>query len=641
MKLNQFNQWKLMPKLLVPTVILIVVGLTINSLIGYQSTKRMVRDLLEEQMTSQVHILDNYITHWIDDLKLDIDFMRKQVEFVCIGIDTTDQEWIAERLSCMLREYKESKETLQFVGVTDSDGNLRISSNVDLIGQNYSQYPFFAKAIQGEVVAGNVLRNEEGEPFITVATPVRKFGSVSGVLFYYVSLKEFDQNMIKSIKVGDTGYAYVLESSGRFMIHPDPTLVAGKSILDYDFGKDIMKVKDGVHSYWWRGANKLVAIKQNDATGWIIASGTTFNEIMAPARASGHKMILSGIVLILLISLIIGWLTKTMIRPIKEVELMAKEMAGGQGDLTKRIDIDAHDEVGSMAYWFNEFLNNLHSMISQIQNNTNEVAAASNEISTTATEIAKGSDDQNSQAAEVAASVHEMSAAIMQNAKNAEHTAKVAEKATARATEGQSAMQDTIASMEDIVEASEATGSIVQTLAGQAGKIGEVIEVINEIADQTNLLALNAAIEAARAGEQGRGFAVVADEVRKLAERTTKATGEIAQTINTIQQNTLSAAETTQKSETVIHKGKEYIANTNSMLNEIVTNVSEAMNMIDQIATATEEQSSTADQISQNMETIRSVAQLSAASSNELSATADSLNKQTEILHKLVGQFKL
>ena len=332
---------------------------------------------------------------------------------------------------------------------------------------------------------------------------------------------------------------------------------------------------------------------------------------------------------------------KALRRPIGKVLVVVKDLAQDDADLTRRLDINTKDEMGELARWFNRFMDRLHDIIVLVKDNTEYVAKAASGIDMTSSQLAKGAEQQTTQASEVATSVQEMTAAIIENSQNATQTSKLAEQASEKAKEGSGAMQDTLESMEEIVLSTAKTGEIVDSLSGRADQIGEVIRVIDEIADQTNLLALNAAIEAARAGEQGRGFAVVADEVRKLAERTTKATGEIAETIKAIQGETREASESTEAARCVVNKGKSMLVKTEGVLGEIVGSVAQAMEMIRQIAVASEEMSGGAEEISQNVEAISTVTRQSASGAEQMSLSANALNKQMEKLQRLVDLFML
>ncbi|MCK5146858.1 HAMP domain-containing protein [bacterium] len=322
------------------------------------------------------------------------------------------------------------------------------------------------------------------------------------------------------------------------------------------------------------------------------------------------------------------------------IEVM-KDIADGEADLTKRINLNTKDELGELSKWFDTFLDRLHLIIKQVASNTEQVATASSEISATSEELASGSEEQNSQTSDVAAAVEEMTAAILENARNATHTAQISEQASTKAQEGAVAMQETRKGMEEIVLSTSKTSDIINSLSGRADQIGEIIQVINDIADQTNLLALNAAIEAARAGEQGRGFAVVADEVRKLAERTTKATSEVGETIKAIQEDTKNASKSMEEADAVVSRGKQATVKTEEVLGEIMQSVARSMEMINQIAAATEEMSSGAEDISKNVDSISNVTKESAYGAEALAATAGGLTQQTESLRNLVGQFKL
>lgn len=299
------------------------------------------------------------------------------------------------------------------------------------------------------------------------------------------------------------------------------------------------------------------------------------------------------------------------------------------------------DEVSELGTLFNAFMDKLHDLIFSVRRSTDEVATATSQISSTAMELATGAEEQNGQADTVAASAQEMAAAIIENAKNATSTTQISQQTSTKAQEGITVINETHQRMQQIVTSTDNTGSIIDSLSHRAGQIGEIIQVIDDIADQTNLLALNAAIEAARAGEQGKGFAVVADEVRKLAERTSTATKEISETIHAIINDTKDAATAMHDAKGVVTDGLEITQKTRTVLDDIISSVEQSVIMVEQIATATEQQSSSSEEISKNIEGISSVTKQTADVSEELAKTASLLHSQTDSLKQLVSQFKL
>jgi methyl-accepting chemotaxis protein len=311
------------------------------------------------------------------------------------------------------------------------------------------------------------------------------------------------------------------------------------------------------------------------------------------------------------------------------------------GDLTARMEGEYKNNYKVFQSQINDVANSLEKVVAHVTDSVAATVSASNQISASSEEMATGAQEQSAQSTEIASAVEEMTKTILETSQNASDAADAAKKSGDFAKEGGHVVKETIEGMGRIAEVVNKSAETVQALGKSSDQIGEIIQVIDDIADQTNLLALNAAIEAARAGEQGRGFAVVADEVRKLAERTTKATKEIAQMIKQIQKDTGEAVESMQLGTTEVEKGKMLTDRAGNALREIIANADEVVNIITQVATASHEQSAAAEQISKNIEAISSVTQQSAAGTQQIARAADDLNQLTNGLQEAVSHFKI
>ena len=329
-------------------------------------------------------------------------------------------------------------------------------------------------------------------------------------------------------------------------------------------------------------------------------------------------------------------------RAIVKVKTLLEEMnrfAGGE--LDAHLAVDRQDEIGRLCDGFNSAVMKVGGIVRDVTEASAAVASASAQISSSTEEMAAGSREQTSQAGEVASAVEEMTKTIVENSKNAGNTAETAKRAKDAAEQGGIVVEETVAGMKRIADVVNKSAETVRALGKSSDQIGEIIGVIDDIADQTNLLALNAAIEAARAGEQGRGFAVVADEVRKLAERTTKATKEIAGMIKTIQGDTSGAVTSMEEGTTEVDKGIRLADRAGSSLKEIVLMIQNLTDMVSQIAAASEQQSSASEQISKNVEAISSVTGETAQGTQQIARAAEDLNRLTENLQQTLGKFKV
>jgi len=328
-------------------------------------------------------------------------------------------------------------------------------------------------------------------------------------------------------------------------------------------------------------------------------------------------------------------------KPVNNLIETVKDVATGDGDLTKRLNVDRKDEIGRLSHWFDVFLENLHTIISDVANATREVASASTEIAASAEEMSAGMEEQQRQAGQVSSAVEEMNASVTEVAQKATGAADSSRSAGEQAQAGGEIVSQTINGMEAISTEVNESAEAVGELGKRGEQIGEVINVINDIAEQTNLLALNAAIEAARAGEHGRGFAVVADEVRKLAERTTKATEEVAESIQAIQSETDTAVKRMQSGRERVSQGVDLARQAGESLQSIVSGSQEVASMIQTIAAAAEEQSSASGEIARNMESINAVTNESAQAVQQSAGAASQLSAKAEQLQALVDRFKL
>ena len=310
-------------------------------------------------------------------------------------------------------------------------------------------------------------------------------------------------------------------------------------------------------------------------------------------------------------------------------------------DLNTLFGSERKDEMGDLMRSFDRFVATIKETLVHVIEAAAAVASASAEISAGTEEMAAGAQEQSAQASSVSVAVEQMTKTISQNSKNAAGTADTAKSAKNAAEQGGRVVQDSIIAMRKIADVVKQSAATVRALGTSSDQIGEIVSVIDDIADQTNLLALNAAIEAARAGEQGRGFAVVADEVRKLAERTTRATKEIADKIKRIQGETADAVVSIEQGTNEVSAGIRLADAAGTSLNDIVGISQQVMEKVSQIAAASEQQAGNSIEISRNVEAISAVTHETASGIQEIARTAEDLNRLTEGLQTLIEKFKL
>ena len=364
-------------------------------------------------------------------------------------------------------------------------------------------------------------------------------------------------------------------------------------------------------------------------------------DLHAQGEADTFGMALVGL-LIAVIGLLVVWFVGYGIaRPLKQMVAMLDDIAQGEGDLTRRLSTDRADELGLIALGFNTFLSKLQAMISQVVTSVQKVSDSSEHTADIAIRTNQGVQKQMAEIELVATAVHEMTATAQDVARNATHAAEAANHADRAANQGKQTVQHTADAIAALAQEIGRAVTVVQTLAKDSENINAILVAIRGIAEQTNLLALNAAIEAARAGEQGRGFAVVADEVRNLAQKTQQATEEIQTMIQQLQQGTRDVVKVMEDSQSKTEVSVQQASQAAAALESITQAVSVINDMNTQIASAAEEQSAVAEDINRNVTNIGQVANEVAGGADEASQASAELTKLAEQQRRLINQFKV
>jgi methyl-accepting chemotaxis protein len=361
--------------------------------------------------------------------------------------------------------------------------------------------------------------------------------------------------------------------------------------------------------------------------------------VVAGRMLSSTISILSTAIFVLLGAFFSGLLFWSVNDALKRIITYLTQMTNG--DLTQKISAKRNNEISTIIRSIDTLQNTIRDIITQISQSSGQVAQASRQLHANATQIAAGTEDVANQTNSVATASEEMSATSGDIAHSCLNAAETSNHASETARSGAEVVRQTITGMERIAGRVKDASRTVEDLGARSEQIGQIIGTIEDIADQTNLLALNAAIEAARAGEQGRGFAVVADEVRALAERTTRATREIGEMIKAIQNETRGAVTAMEEGVAEVEKGTDFSIRSGQALEQILHQINDVTMQVNQIATAAEEQTATTGEISSNIQRITSTVRETAHGATQTASASSELSREAEELQRIVGRFKL
>ncbi len=491
---------------------------------------------------------------------------------------------------------------------------------------------------------------------------------------YFPTLERIDANLVRLDKIKETLNAAVTSAEIDMLEDTDELALKTRTAFD-DIAKLDAETTNETHNLsalfdrYYTNAKQLTTglvnetIKPEKIKSSVVKmrdSLTVYSKALTDFRLAGYERFTSNIsdandaseaalsiglsvsLFVIVIVALSGFLIGLMIeRNVMNVVDALDEIAEGEGDLTQRLDSKGNDEIGKLANSFNRFMSKLQPIIRQVSDSTLELSTSAERMTSISAENKTSSARQHQETELVASAMTEMTATVHEVARNSESAAMSAREANTEASKGQSVVAATIDSINQLANEVEAAADVIQRLEKDCVDIGSIMNVIRGISEQTNLLALNAAIEAARAGEQGRGFAVVADEVRTLASRTQQSTDEIQEMVERLQSGTTQAVNAMAKGRAQAHASVDHVARAGESLSVISNSVTIISEMNAQIATAAEEQTAVAEEINRNIITISDLGHHVTSSSEKAASSSGEISLMSSNLRNLVGRFKV
>ncbi|MBA4273746.1 methyl-accepting chemotaxis protein [Pseudomonas sp. A1230] len=480
-----------------------------------------------------------------------------------------------------------------------------------------------------------------GQLIISVATASKKSGQSVGVVGGDLSL----QSLVDTLAARDfdgMGYVFLVSADGKILVHPDKALVM-KSLKEA-YPQDTPRISGDFSEVTVDGKTRIVTfapIKGLPSVNWYIGLSVDKDQAFAMLSEFRTSAVIATIIAVGIILALLGMLIRILIQPLHVMTRAMEDIADGEGDLTKRLTIVNNDEFGVLGTAFNRFVERIHGSIREVSSATGQVNEVALRVVAASNSSMYNSDQQASRTSSVAAAINQLGAAAQEIARNAAQASNQASDARGLAEDGQQVVDRSIKAMNQLSSMLSASSSNIESLNSKTVNIGQILEVITSISQQTNLLALNAAIEAARAGEAGRGFAVVADEVRNLAHRTQESAQQVQTMIEELQVGARESVSTMSESQRHSQDSVEIANLAGERLNSVTQRIGEIDGMNQSVATATEEQTAVVESINVDITEINTLNQEGVENLHATLRACSDLEQQASRLTQLVGSFRI
>ncbi|WP_192983068.1 methyl-accepting chemotaxis protein [Pseudomonas sp. EggHat1] len=476
-----------------------------------------------------------------------------------------------------------------------------------------------------------------GELIITIATPARPAGVVGGDLSLQILV-----NIINALDFDGIGYAFLVSADGKVLVHPDKSLVM-KNLKDI-YPQNTPRISSEFSEAQLDGNTRILTfapVQGLPSVNWHI--GLSIDKAKAYSMLTEFRAsaIIATVIAVVLIIALLGLLIRVLMQPLTAMGKAMQDIAQGEGDLTKRLAIQSNDEFGALARSFNQFVERIHSSIREVSSATVQVNEVAKLVVNASNSSMVNSDEQASRTNSVAAAINQLGAAAQEIARNAADASSQASDARHQAEDGGKVVQQAISSMSELSNKISDACAKIEMLNSKTVDIGQILEVIKSISQQTNLLALNAAIEAARAGEAGRGFAVVADEVRNLAHRTQESAQEIEKMIEELQVGSRESVTTMTESQRYSEESVDIANQAGERLGTVTARIGEIDGMNQSVATATEEQTSVIESLNMDIIEINTLNQEGVENLQATLRACGDLEQQAARLKQMVDSFRI
>ncbi|WP_392463262.1 methyl-accepting chemotaxis protein [Aeromonas dhakensis] len=623
-------------KLLATSLGVVLLMASLLGIVAFHTLKSRTMSAIQSEAVNYGHAYSVAIGDWMAD--------RKNTVHALVNLIADNPQ--AELVPHLKQAYTSGGFGLTYFGSTQG---VMTRQDPSLNTGNYDprERPWYQDAVKAGqlIVTAPYVSVTMQKLVVTLSEPVRHQGELVGAVGANLALDKLIDEVLAMQVQGD-GYAMLLDSSGLIVGHPNKELALkqiGELFPDLSAAtfQQWGRENNELHAATLDGRDVLLAVQPVAGTDWLLAMVMYRDVLEAPLATLLWQLVGLTLVLMLVFSALLTAMFKYLFADLGRVAGALHDIAHGEGDLTVHINTRSKDEVGQLAESFNQFVARLHGIVSRLRDVTVELAAQSRAQAAGAQSRSQRVRQQQDEIVMVATAVTEMASATQEIAGNAEFAATTSGDAVKLAVSGQSQVGQSQRSITGLADEVADASQIIVELDAHAQKISGILATISGIAEQTNLLALNAAIEAARAGEQGRGFAVVADEVRVLSRRTHDSTDEIQQMIETLQQTTRRAVGGMETSRQLAGTSVEDAESANQSLARINEAIGSISDMATQIAAAAEEQTSVTSEISRNTENIRHVSQELAEQANQEAAQAAELKGLTERLEQEIGRFRL